>query len=231
MKKQLSTMLFTLILASLFMVAPASAKTAASDVVDKETLKSFVTNAKDRIGQASTASEIFAVLREFRDDKAWNDGAIYVFIMQRPSGPQGGEIVVFNAHNPSLEGATLHVVDGDGKDVGHEIDRAVYQGDGFVEYRWDNPSFSGDEVREEGRATGTSRKIVYGVNVKLFGNEDFVLGSGFYPDPPPVSSDKKGCSVATTEAGNASQSAIFNLLLVVSSVFFLVSWKNSTEEK
>lgn len=213
------------------MVAPASAKTAANDVVDKETLKSFVMNAKDYIGQASTASETFAVLREFRDDKAWNNGAIYLFIMQRPSGPQGGEIVVFNAHNPALEGTTLHVLDGDGKDVGHEIDKAVYQGNGFAEYRWDNPSFSGDEINEKGKATGTSRKIVYGANVKLFGNEDFILGSGFYPDPPPASSKKKGCAVAAPETGDASQNTIFNLLLIVSSMFFLVSWKNGTEEK
>ena len=226
-KRCVSKIVFTLLLASVFMVLPASASTVAGDVTDKETLKSFVMNAKDHLKGTSTASGLFATLRDLRDNKAWNDGSIYLFIMQRPSGPQGGEIVAFNAHNSSLEGTTLHIVDADGKDVGHEIDKAVYQGDGFLEYRWDNPAVSGDEMSEEGKAPGTSRKIVYGVNVKLLG-EDFVLGSGFYPDPPPASSDKKGCAIATTES---SKSTIFNLLLIVSSMFFLVSWKSRLEEK
>ena len=227
MQRYVSKIVFTLLLASVFMVLPASANTVAGDVTDKETLKSFVMNAKDHLKGTSTASQLFATLRDFRDNKAWNDGSIYLFIMQRPSGPQGGEIAAFNAHNPGLEGTTLHVMDGDGKDVGHEIDKAVYQGDGFLEYKWDNPAVSGDEMSEEGKAPGTSRKIVYGVNVKLLG-EDFVLGSGFYPDPPPASSDKKGCAIATTES---SKSTIFNLLLIVSGMFLLVSWKNHLEEK
>lgn len=230
MQRYVSKIVFTLLLASVFMVLPASASTVAGDVTDKETLKSFVMNAKDHLKSTSTASGLFATLRDFRDNKAWKDGSIYLFIMQRPSGPQGGEIVAFNAHNSNLEGTTLHVMDEDGKDVGHEIDKAVYQGDGFVKYKWDNPAVSGDEMSEKGKTPGTSRKIVYGVNVKLFG-EDFVLGSGFYPDPPPASSDKKGCAIATTETGNSSQSAIFNLLLIVSGMFLLVSWKNRLEEK
>ena len=227
-KRCFSRIVFALILAGVFIAVPASAKTAA-DVADKKTLKSFVMNAKDRLEETPTVSGVFATLREFRDSKAWNDGSIYLFIMQRPSGPQGGEIVVFNAHNPSLEGTTLHVTDAGDKDVGHEIDKAVYQGDGFVEYMWDDPSVSGDEVSGEGRASGTSRKIVYGVNVKLFG-EDFVLGSGFYPDSPPAA-NKKGCAIASTEIVNSSQSAVFNLLLIVSAMFLAVSFKSPLEEK
>lgn len=229
-ERYFSRIVFALILAVAFMATSASAKTAA-DVADKETLKSFVMNAKDRLEKTSTVSGLFATLREFRDSKTWNDGAVYLFIMQRPSGPQGGEIVVFNAHNPSLEGTTLHVTDVDDKDVGHEIDRAVYEGDGFVEYKWDNPLVSGDEVSGEGRATGTSLKVGYGVNVRLFG-EDFVLGSGFYPDSPSSGSgDKKGCAIVTPETGNSSQSAIFNLLLIVSTLFLAVSFKSRLEEK
>ena len=230
MERYFSRTVFALILAGAFMATSASAKTA-SDVADKETLKIFVTNAKDRLEKTSTVSELFATLREFRDSKTWNDGAVYLFIMQRPSGPQGGEIVVFNAHNPSLEGTTLHVTDVDDKDVGHEIDKAVYQGDGFVEYKWDNPLISGDEVSGAGKATGTSLKVGYGVNVKLFG-EDFVLGSGFYPDSPSSgSSDKRGCAIVTTETGNSSQNAMFNLLLIVSALFLTVSFKSRLEEK
>ena len=222
------------------MAAPASAKTAA-DVTDKKTLKNFVMSAKDRLERASSVSGLFSTLREFRESKTWNDGAIYLFIMQRPSGPQGGEIVVFNAHNPSLEGTTLHVTDVDDKDVGHEIDKAVYQGDGFVEYKWDNPLISGDEVSGKGRASGTSLKVGYGVNVRIFG-EDFVLGSGFYPDLSSSEhshsehshsehSHKEGCAIVTTETGNSSQDAMVNLLLIVSSLFLAVSFKNRLEGK
>lgn len=230
MERYFSRIVFALILAVVFMATPASAKTAA-DVTDKETLKNFVMNAKDRLERASTLSGLFSTLREFRDSKTWNDGAIYLFIMQRPSGPQGGEIVVFNAHNPGLEGTTLHVTDIDDKDVGHEIDKAVYQGDGFVEYKWDNPLISGDEVSGKGRAAGTSLKVGYGVNVSLFG-EDFVLGSGFYPDSPSSGDGhKKGCAIVTTETGNSSQSAMFNLLLIVSALFLAVSFKSRLEGK
>lgn len=229
-ERYFSKIVFAFILAFVFMATSASAKTAV-EVADKETLKSFVMNAKNHLERTSTVSGLFATLREFRDSKEWNDGSIYLFIMQRPSGPQGGEVIVFNAHNPALEGTTLHVTDVDDKDVGHEIDKAVYKGDGFVEYKWDNPSVSGDEVSGEGRAPGTSQKIGYGVNVKLFG-EDFVLGSGFYPASPSAgnSGDKKGCAIVPAETGN-SQNAIFNLLLIVSTMFLAVSLKSRLEDR
>ncbi len=70
------------------MVLPASASTVAGDVTDKETLKSFGMNAKDHLKGTSTASGLFATLRNFRDNKAWKDGSIYLFIMQRPRGPR-----------------------------------------------------------------------------------------------------------------------------------------------
>jgi len=187
MKKYFSILLVAIV----FISVPASAQTAAGNVTSKESLKSFVMSAKTRLDNVSSVSGLFTALREFRNDPKWKNGSIYLFIMQRPSGPEGGEIVVFNANNSDLEGTTLHVIDKDGKDIGHEIDKAVYKGNGFLEYNWDDPSISGDEVSEEGKAPGTSRKIVFAVNVKLFG-EDFVLGSGFYPDPPPSSSQKKG---------------------------------------
>lgn len=232
MKKYFSKIVFALLLAGAFTAVPASAAYTAADVKDKKSLKTFVTNAKERLEKASTVSELFAILREFRDSKKWNDGSIYLFIMQRPSGPQGGgEVVVFNAHNPSLEGTTLHVTDADGKDVGHEIDEAVYKGDGYVEYKWDNPSISGDEVGGTGKATGTSRKIGYGVNVTLFG-EDFVLGSGFYPDSQSADSGKKGCAIAAATGGDSSQGATaLNLLLIVSALFFAASFRKRPEEK
>ena len=71
------------------MVLPASAGTVAGDVTDKKTLKNFVMNAKDNLKGTSAASGLFATLRDFRDNKAWNDGSIYLFIMQRPSRAPG----------------------------------------------------------------------------------------------------------------------------------------------
>ena len=226
-QKYFSRVVLALILAGVFMVHPVSAKTA-SEVVNKETLKSFVMNAKDRLERAETLSEFFSTLREFREGKTWKDGSIYLVIMQRPSGPQGGEVVVFNAHNPALEGTTLHVTDVDDRDIGHEIDKAVYKGDGFVEYRWDNPSIVGDEVSGKGRASGTSLKVFYGVNVKLFG-EDLVLGSGFYPDSSSAGdshSHKKGCALVAPGAENSSKSSVFSLVMIVSAMLLAASIKN-----
>ena len=201
----------------------------AGDVVDKDTVKSFVTRAKNYIEAASTPSELFTVLREFRTDETWRKDSIYLFIIQRPT-ETGGEIVIFNASNRDAEGGSMHVLDIDGTDVGHEFERKVYEGDGYIEYRWDNPAISGDELNEPGKVAGTSRKISYAVDISLIGHpEDLMLGAGFYPDPPPAS--KKGCAITATGSGNLSQSSIFNLFLMVSALFLAVSWKSRPEKK
>ena len=204
---------------------------SAGDVVDKETLKKFVTRAKNYIEAASTPSEVFAVLRELRSNEIWRKDSIYLFIIQRPTGT-GSEIVIFNASDRDAEGGSMHVLDIDGTDVGAEFEKMVYGGgDGYIEYRWDNPAVSGDELDEPGKVAGTSRKISYAVDISLslIGHpEDLMLGSGFYPDPPPAS--KKGCAIAAAESGTPSQSSIFNLFLVISGLFLAVSWKGRPEK-
>lgn len=209
--------------------APDKSMVTAGDVVDKDTLKSFVTRAKNYIEAASTPSELFTVLREFRTDETWRKGPIYLFIIQRPT-ETGGEIVIFNASNRDLEGGSMHVLDIDGTDVGHEFERKVYSGDGFIEYRWDNPAVSGDELNEPGKVPGTSRKLSYAVDLSILGHpEDLMLGAGYYLDPPPVS--KKGCAIAAAGSGNLSQSSVFNLFLVVSALFLAVSWRSHLKKK
>lgn len=201
----------------------------AAEVVDKDTLKSFVTRAKNHIEAASTPSELFTVLRELRTDETWRKDSIYLFIIQRPT-ETGGEIVIFNASNRDAEGRSMHVVDVDGTDVGHEFERKVYSGDGFIEYRWDNPAVSGDELNEPGKVPGTSRKLSYAADLSILGHpEDLMLGAGFYLDPPPAS--KKGCAVTATESGNLSQGSVFNLFLIVSALFLAVSRKSRPEKK
>ena len=202
---------------------------SAGDVVDKKTLKSFVLRAKSYIEAASTPSELFAVLRELRVDETWRKDSIYLFILQRPT-ETGGEIVIFNASNRDAEGGSMHVLDIDGTDVGHEFEKVVYEGgDGYIEYSWDNPAVSGDELNEPGKVAGTSRKLSYAVDISLIGHpEDLMLGAGFYLDPPPAS--KKGCSVAAPGSGTLSQSFIFNLFLVVSGLFLAVSRKSRPEK-
>ncbi len=209
--------------------APDKNTVTAGDVVDKDTLKSFVTRAKNYIEAASTPSELFTVLRELRTDETWRKGSIYLFIIQRPT-KTGGEIVIFNASNRDAEGGSMHVLDVDGTDVGHEFEKMVYEGDGFIEYRWDNPAVSGDELNEPGKVPGTSRKLSYAVDISLIGHpEDLMLGAGFYLDTPPAS--KKGCAIAATGSGNLSQSSIFNLFLMVSALFLAISWKSHPEKK
>lgn len=175
---------------SAVMVVPALAgdkgMVSAGDVVDKATVKSFVTRAKNYLEAAKTPSELFTVLREFRTDETWRKGSIYLFIIQRPT-PTGGEIVIFNASNRDAEGGSMHVLDIDGTDVGHEFERKVYEGDGFIEYSWDNPAVTGDELNEPGKVPGTSRKLSYAADVSFIGHpEDLMLGAGFYLDTPPA---------------------------------------------
>ena len=148
----------------------------------------------------------------------WKDGSIYVFIMQEEAG--GIYRVVFNGNNPELENLDLNVKDEDGENVGKLISDALAgpDGEGFVEYKWDDPLNPDDDVDagepdEDGfrKAPGTSPKVSYIKSVDVQGLT-FIFGSGFYPRAE--SGDDGGCSLAgenSTPSGTA-----FNLFLAVS---------------
>lgn len=124
----------------------------------------------------------------------------------------------------------------------------------FVEYCWDDPDYEGDEVRENGnpipgKAPGKSYKLSYVIDAldyiglpSLPGSPKYIFGSGIYPkegegdllsgcefsragmgEPmEPEVGDDGACAIAG--ADNTPQSTVFNLFLIVSTLFLAVSF-------
>ena len=242
-----------LVLASGFIAVPSFAHggdhqdtTLASAVMNgvdndgnRDTLKNFVMHAKAHIEEADLIEDFLTLLSEFRNEEGdWiaHERSIYLYIFttgETADGEHREIIAIFNAINAQREGTNIHdMTDANGVEVAHElIDAATEPGrDGFGEYTWDDPRIEGDEVREQGKSSGTSPKVGYVVTVELPGGDqltatEFVLGSGFYPTPLMDSDSDSGCAIAGGTAGRDGLSSLFNLVLAVSALFLAVSWK------
>ena len=235
-----------LVLASAFVAVPSFAHggdhestTMAEDVMNgvdnaenRSALENFVMHAKEHVDEAVFTEDLLFLLSEFRNGEGeWiaHERSIYLYIFT--AGEKDGEhweVAVFNAYNPQVEGRDVHeMTDANGVEIAHVlIDNAVPDGDGFGEYTWDDPRIDGDEVNEEGKSLGTSPKVSYAVKIELPGGEqELVLGSGFYPTPlpEPTMDDSDGCAIAGGSAGGGGFSPLFNLFLVVSALFLAVS--------
>ena len=151
---------------------PAAAQDSeitAADVVDRETLETFVHAAVAYADQATTLPEYLAILQEFRVEGPWKQGSIYVFILL-PNGT-----LLFHGGNPELDGQNIYdAEDANGVKYTQDLLAAAAEGGGFVEYLFDNPAIEGDEE------TG-SPKVSYVVPYSAFG-QDVTVGSGFYPE-------------------------------------------------
>ena len=199
----------------------------AAQVVDDDTLEEFVNEGLRYLTSLFAKNLSPAAILNFRHclrKEPWKSGNIYFFSMTSET------LVFFNGLDATLEDTNLHVVDGDGVNVGDEIIKTVGPegGEGFVEYRWDDPIEDGDEVRDEngepipGKTPGSSlkRSYVKGFKLPIPGSDAvYILGSGIYPEeaPPKAGDDDGGCAVAVV--GGAPGNAVFNLLLVVSALF------------
>ena len=160
-----------LALASLLPAAhPAIAQdpeVTAGDVVDRETLKAFVHAAKAYGNQATSLPEYLAVLQEFRTEGPWKQGSTYLFLFS----PEG--LFILHGADPSLEGQNLiDLEDANGVKIVQELIAVAAEGGGYVEYIWPDPAIEGD--------TG-SPKVSYAIPYSALG-QDFILGSGFYPE-------------------------------------------------
>jgi signal transduction histidine kinase len=171
--KRLTVVLMLALATLLPAVHPAIAQdpeVTAGDVVDRETLKAFVLAAKEYANKATTLPQYRALLGEFRAEGTWKQGSIYLFVIAIDG------IVVFHAANPDLEGQNLiDLEDSNGVNITQGLIAAAAEGGGYVEYLWDNPAVAGDEE------TG-SPKVSYAIPYSALG-QDFLLGSGFYPEP------------------------------------------------
>ena len=206
-----------------------SPSVTAAQVVDKDTLQAFVKDAlKYTLGLLAATGGDQAKAANYRHcfrKEPWISGNIYMFAMTSKT------LVFFNGLDPSLEGTNLYVVDSDGVNIGEEIIKTASGTGigGFVEYRWDDPSEEGDEVRDEygnpipGKTPGNSRKISYVEGLSFGGDAVFIIGSGIYPEETVSGGDDDGGCAIAAQTADASRSAAANLLLVVSALFAAVS--------
>ena len=205
----------------------------AAEVVDEETLKQFVqefidyyTEQRKRLGGAGVIG-----LRHCWRALPWKHGPIYMFFMPE------NRIVGFNGNTPELENKTLDLRDRNGVNVGDLIIEEVNDpdSDGFVDYLWDDPTTTDDDVDLEKCpdgpqtcAPGTSPKRTYVQKVPLqltaTNRINLIFGSGIY-----LEDDDGGCAIAGV--GNTPRGTVFNLFLIVSVLFSAALWKNRSKEK
>jgi len=205
----------------------------AAEVVDEETLKQFVQEFIDYyIEQRKRLGGVGVIgLRHCWRALPWKHGSIYMFFMPE------NRIVGFNGNTPELENKTLNVTDENGVNVGDLIVEEVNDpdSDGFVEYLWDDPTTTDDDVDLEKCpdgpqtcAPGTSLKRTYVQKVPLqltaTNTIHLIFGSGIY-----LEDDDGGCAIAG--AGNTSRDTVFNFLMIALSLFSAVLWKNRPQGK
>ena len=200
-------------------------KVAADEVTNEDTpenrerLKKYVVGMEKHMVGLFLAEGFAAVtrIRPCWRIWPWKHGSIYVFIIQE--APGGNQTVIFNGNNPEFEGPDLRVKDEDGENIGKLISDAISgpDGEGFIEYKWDDPQDPDDNVDagvpdEEGfrKAPGTSPKISYVKRIDAF--PGFIIASGFYPHAE--SGDGDGCAVSGKSSTHSG--AAFNLFLAVS---------------
>ena len=149
---------------------PEPPQIGADEVVDRDTLKSFVERAATVLAEnASDRETAYTFLDEnFRPEGEWRHREIYVFVDTMEL------INFFHAHNPEIEGTDRSGgVDLNGVRVLHELRAAAQAGGGYVEFLHDNPAVDGDEETK-------SLKVAYATAVTV-GSEPMILTSGIYP--------------------------------------------------
>ena len=139
----------------------------ARDVVDRETLKNFVLEAKSLVESAQDEAARTAILESFRNDEEWRHGPIYIFITSYDG------IGFFHAAKPEREGVNvIDQEDSNGVMVVQQNIAAAQAGGGFTEYLWDNPAIEGEDE---------SPKVSYVAPIEIDG-VSYYIGAGLYID-------------------------------------------------
>lgn len=159
-------MLPLVLIAAGLLAGAGKAAAAAGDVVDRETLKEFVLEAKSLLEAAQDAAEREAVLESFRTEE-WQAGPIYIFITDYEGTGY------FHGAKPEREGTNnIDQEDSNGVKVIQQNIAAARAGGGFTEYLWDNPAIEGEDE---------SPKVSYVAPIEIDG-VSYYIGAGFYPD-------------------------------------------------
>ncbi len=147
----------------------------ASEVVDRETLITFVEEAA-RIYQEALKFEggipLVEIKNAFRVEGGdWKSGSIYLYVVS------GGGVTLFHGSEPFREGNPTDMTrtDVNGVPFAEElIGGARREGRKFLRYHYDDPAIEGDED------TG-SPKLGYAISLQLGDSEEkMVIGSGIY---------------------------------------------------
>ena len=182
----------------------------AGDVVDRETLKAFVTQAGEFIvelqqsGDLAASSKLRIALRD--ENGPWRHGSVYLYMLDLTS-----RIVMFHGADPDrfelrpLVGIARDGVTGEL--ILPQVLAAAASGPqgGFVEYFYDDPTDDTDsaDIPKVGYARQFKGEFDTGVRVIVF---DFIVGSGFYgsePEAPEVVADGPRTEVEVTVLGDA----------------------------
>ena len=161
---------------------------AAGDVVDRETLKAFVTQAGEFIvkfqqsGDLAASSKLRIALRD--SNGPWREGSVYLYVLDLAS-----RIVLFHGANPDrFELRPLVGIARDGR-TGELILPQVLAAaasdpeGGFVEYYYDDPGDDTDraDIPKLGYAREFKGEFDTGERVVTL---NFVVGSGLYRSSP-----------------------------------------------
>ena len=139
----------------------------AGEVVDRETLKTFVEGAKTHIEGIYEAQEALApFLNSIRVEGDWKHGNTFLMLMLLDG------TVLFHAGDVSASGKSLFELEDDtGKTVVRDLIETGRLGGGHVDYTWDDPNDDADDPAKVAYATS-----FFGKN---YGNQVILVG-GFY---------------------------------------------------
>ena len=154
-------------------VRPAHAqvpKVTAGEVVDRETLKGFVTWATSEFANITDLTTGSRILEAFRvEGSDWNVGNMYLILFATTGH------VFIHGEDPNIDGKNAaDVIDDDGTRIVQEILAAgAREGGDFVEWCWDDPN----------DLTDTRCKDAYALQYhSQVAGRDFVVVGGYYQD-------------------------------------------------
>ena len=163
----------------------------ARDVVDRETLKAFVTAAGNYLvgrGEKFGLNGIWVVKPSLRDpDGPWRHGSVYLYLFELETN-----LIVFHGAFPDLyEFRPLQPIARDavtGKEVLPQIIAAAKSNEeegGFVDYHFDDPTdpFDNSDTPKVGYARLFSARILEPDGSRS--ERTFLVGSGFYNEAQP----------------------------------------------
>ena len=172
----------------------------ARDVVDRESLKAFVTEAANHIISLS-GDNLSTVRLAFRDENGpWRHGSVYLYVLETT-----GNFIMFHAAFPDrfeLRPLVPTVRDAvTGEFILPQVIEAAKSDPegGFVEYYFDDPNDDTDRA--------DIPKVGYAREFTLTGEnqspQTFIVGSGFYGRAPDVVPDGPFTQVEATVSGDA----------------------------